>query len=75
MRKVVEKFAEAMERVLQENDYKGGWDKDIIGGLLDRCKDEMWELEFEIDERSIRDIGKIQKEAVEIRLKKRVAKR
>lgn len=28
MRKEVREFAESMEAILGENDYKGGWDKD-----------------------------------------------
>ena len=35
MRKAVENFAEEMESILKENDYKGGW-KDTDDGFLEK---------------------------------------
>ena len=59
MRKIVKQFADTMERVLKENDYKGGWSKDncSVEYLERRLIEEIGEYfryivnnEFESDE-------------------------
>lgn len=44
IRPEVMKFAEAMERKLQENDYKGGWQDMWPGDLLRRIDQEWAEV-------------------------------
>lgn len=58
LRPEVQAFAEAMELKLRQNDHKGGWKKEEpdhqwkwtedAGWLLDRAKQEIGELEFEL---------------------------
>ena len=43
MRNSVKVFAEAMERTLKDNDFKGGWDSDSIDWLGDRLVEEVGE--------------------------------
>lgn len=43
MREEVKKFAEEMESVLKENDYKGGWDRCSISWLEKRLIKEVGE--------------------------------
>lgn len=38
-------FAEAMERELRENDWKGGWDDCTINFLIEKLEEETKELE------------------------------
>ena len=44
MRKSVQKFAELMEKVLQENDHKGGWENCDFDYLFIRLTEEKREL-------------------------------
>ena len=44
IRPEVMKFAEAMERQLRENDYKGGWKDDPLDYLMIRTVGELGEL-------------------------------
>ena len=44
IRPEVMKFAEAMERKLQENDHKSGWQHMSASGILGRIQDESSEL-------------------------------
>ena len=45
VRREVQLFAEAMERKLRENDYKGGWKDCPEDYLMTRITDELEELE------------------------------
>ena len=45
LRPCVEWFAQQMERVLRQNDYKGGWQEMFIEDLIDRLHEEVSELE------------------------------
>jgi len=44
-RREVRWFAERMERKLQQNDHKGGWNNDSFHALLRRMREEVDELE------------------------------
>ena len=44
-RKELIDFANFMEKVLKENDWKGGWQKMNISSLVIRAKEELTELE------------------------------
>jgi hypothetical protein len=43
-REQIKWFAGEMEKVLKENDYKGGWANESFYYLLSRLKEEMKEL-------------------------------
>ena len=43
VRPEVMRFAEAMEKVLQKNDFKGGWDEMSLGEIFDRIEVEFKE--------------------------------
>lgn len=43
-REAVERFADEMERRLQANDHKGGWQSERKGYLLSRLREEVEEL-------------------------------
>ena len=45
LRPCVEWFAQQMERVLRQNDYKGGWDDMEFEDLMERLREETEELE------------------------------
>ena len=45
LRPELQEFAEEMERVLRNNDYKSGWDSISIHELFERVKDEFEELQ------------------------------
>ena len=47
VRPEVMKFAEALEKVLKKNDYKGGWSEMSLGEIFDRIQDEMDEAKIE----------------------------
>lgn len=49
MRESVKRFADAMERVLKENDHKNGWENMNAYDLLGRIDDERDELFRAID--------------------------
>ena len=49
LRSSVLKFAERMERVLRENDYKGGWQDMLCDELISRVRDEVIELAIVVD--------------------------
>lgn len=44
IRDSVTQFAELMERVLRENDFKGGWERITPAQLINRLVDELDEL-------------------------------
>jgi NTP pyrophosphatase (non-canonical NTP hydrolase) len=46
--KVIETFADDMQRQIEANSYKGGWKKEPIGWLFDRLRQESDELLIEI---------------------------
>ena len=76
MRESVQKFAESMEQVLQENDYKGGWQQEDFAYLWNRLLDEIAELKKRLEKAkllqnkevilSIPNKNEILKEAVDI---------
>ncbi len=45
LRPCVDWFAQQMERVLRQNDHKGGWDEMFFNDLIDRLHEEVSELE------------------------------
>ena len=45
IRPSVQRFAEEMEAVLRDNDYKGGWDDCSIHYLVKKLREEVDELE------------------------------
>lgn len=47
MRPEVRKFAKAMEAVLEENDYKGGWEEETIDYLYEKLQEEIKEVYLE----------------------------
>lgn len=57
-RAVVYAFAHLMERVLQQNDHKGGWEDDTPGWLYIRLCDEVLELGTAIENGTFEDIWK-----------------
>lgn len=71
IRKVVMDFAEAMERVLRENDYKGKPEDCPLDTAVDRLYDELRELDKaahghpNVDTTS-EEIAEIEKEAVDV---------
>lgn len=44
VRPEVRRFGMLMERVLRDNDHKGGWDRETARSLLERLKQEVREL-------------------------------
>ena len=44
LRPEVQRFAELMERVLRENDHKGGWEDESEDYLIERLEGEAHEL-------------------------------
>ena len=65
MRKKIKWFANEMEKVLSNNDYKGGWEFEDYDYLFDRLRDEYIELRRELkkgDENS----SNILKECVDV---------
>ena len=50
VRPAVAEFAHAMEKILQNNDHKGGWDKEGIGYLTEHLEGEMNEFNDYITE-------------------------
>lgn len=62
-RKQVQWFAGEMERVLKENDHKGGWDKIETLVLLNRLKEEVAELADAIE---ADDVSVTIKEAIDV---------
>ncbi len=44
LRPSVQRFAQAMEAKLRENDFKGGWSADTVESLVHRLDDEVKEL-------------------------------
>lgn len=44
LRPEVQRFAALMERVLRENDHKGGWEEMSLSALLARLQEEVNEL-------------------------------
>lgn len=65
VRKEVKGFAEQMEKVLQANDYKGGWRNCTIEDLYARLLDEISELQSEINYRE-QDVNAIAQECIDI---------
>ena len=53
-RKAVMLFAQAMERKLKKNDYKGGWEDCSIPFLIDKLNEESKEFQTALDNRSNR---------------------
>lgn len=49
MRKELVDFANQMESILKENDFKGGWDNMTVHELLERLHEEVLEFEVELD--------------------------
>ena len=47
MRPEVRKFAKAMEAVLEENDYNGGWEEETIDYLYEKLQEEIKEVYLE----------------------------
>jgi NTP pyrophosphatase (non-canonical NTP hydrolase) len=45
LRPCVQRFAEAMERKLRDNDHKPGWQHDIPASLVERAREELDELD------------------------------
>lgn len=45
LRPCLEWFAQQMEHVLRQNDYKGGWDDMAFEDLMERLREETEELE------------------------------
>ena len=43
-------FAKAMEDRLRANDHKGGWANELPQGLIERCREELGELDDAVDE-------------------------
>lgn len=71
MRKSVRIFADEMERVLKENDYKGGWQDCLDRYLFQKLNEEVREVEREYwrgDERHAfrGDAKKLRKELVDV---------
>lgn len=70
LRKSVKWFAEGMEKVLKENDHKGGWDQDDLGYFFNRLKEEMRELREKLPQsmmfEDIKDIAAVIKECHDI---------
>lgn len=66
MRKSLKRFAEFQEKVLQDNDYKGGWDDSPIDSYLFLClEDEVYELGEALGSKNlntIKGVETIQKE-------------
>ena len=50
LRPEVQTFAMAMEDRLRANDHKGGWDNEFPQRLIERCREELGELDVAIDE-------------------------
>lgn len=50
IRPEVRVFARRMERVLKENDHKGGWQDCGLNFLIKKLKEEMSEVLYEIDD-------------------------
>jgi len=66
-RPAVMRFAEAMERVLQKNDYKGGWDECKLSYLIDRIKGEYGEAREKWDMvKSREDYGGVAEELIDV---------
>ena len=49
MRESVQKFSEAMETVLKEHDWKGGWEQEDFSYLWNRLLDEIEELKKQLE--------------------------
>jgi len=64
-RKSVRKFAKLMEKVLQSNDHKGGWQDEDFIYLWNRLIDEMEELGCQLKKTTLDKKGII-KETVDI---------
>lgn len=62
LREAVEWFAGEMEKVLRDNDYKGGWENEDLLWLLDRIGIELKELEMALSSSRSETI----KEAVDV---------
>lgn len=58
MREDVKWFAEQMESKLQENDHKGGWEECDPFWLLDRLKEEIFELKLSMARQENEDVIK-----------------
>ena len=65
MRNEVREFAVLMERILQDNDHKGGWQDMTPEEVLERINEEVGELETEVFKLSI-DPDRIVREAVDV---------
>jgi len=66
LRPEVVKFAGLMERVLEKNDFKGGWKNTMSSGeLLRRAGQELKELRAELREK-VKDPKKIAMEAADV---------
>jgi len=66
-RPAVMRFAESMERVLQKNDYKGGWDECKLSYLIDRIKGEYGEAREKWDMvKSREDYGGVAEELIDV---------
>ena len=57
------RFAKAMERTLQKNDHKGGWETCTQGYLRRRMKDEVRELDRAFKKK---DVGSVKQECTDI---------
>lgn len=71
IRPCVMKFAEVMERVLRENDYKGKPEDCPLGTAVDRLFDEVRELDREAHghpniDTTDEELEKIRREAVDV---------
>lgn len=67
LRPEVMAFAQAMERVLRQNDYKGGWERMSVPAMSERLDEEVAELQFEIARPPISMIhARILKEATDV---------
>ena len=68
----VQRFAEAMEKVLRENDHKEGWDELTNDHLVERMEDELNELHVELfhiadyREPNLPDIAQAVREAIDL---------
>jgi hypothetical protein len=64
-------FAEQMERQLQKNDHKGGWDGCTLDYLFERMAEERVELEKAVKklsypDRSLVDVANVIREAADV---------
>lgn len=67
-RGIVERFADGMEVVLKDNDWKGGWDQMDDEELLERLREETDELVQALTRVPILVFsdGQVQREAVDV---------